>query len=481
MTRTSVRCAVLIGLVVATVGRRVEAQPSSAAGTDTETETETETEAETGTETDTDAEAADARAAEAAAAKALYDAITAGAAENPLSDEDYPDAEPLPVESPPALSSPSPDRAPQMSPDMPVQCLRDRHSNVWRVQCGLVDGVKTCIYAPSSYVGEDGTWGGALERTRACDTTGSFIAARLTAGGATLVRGVADAPRGWQRDLRGRVFQIEFDLHKRVMVGVDWLPGRGPGGGATTARFGVHFAGLEVEAYTHGDSAGDATRHRVALLRGEVALAPFAADVVGLHWDGSRQRAQPLVRVTTFFGAPRRFDIFAHLGWWVEAGHLTVRDLPGGEREDHWRVATAHLTWDVARSHDMYSYLRVRGGVGGERASTGPEFDRQRDAVTPGAAIEGDVTFDQAGMNHLSGRAAWEHPIGLHRTLPGGLGHRVRLEAAYERILIALNDQPITLRLGVDGLYSRDEPTRARGWDLRALVGLRFNLWAPAR
>ena len=103
----------------------------------------------------------------------MLDALAEGAdSENPLAEEYYAAAEELPTEAPPSLASPAPDRAPQMSPDMPVQCLRDRDSNVWRVQCGLVEGSKTCIYAPDAYVGEDGTWGGTPERIKETITLG---------------------------------------------------------------------------------------------------------------------------------------------------------------------------------------------------------------------------------------------------------------------------------------------------------------------
>lgn len=427
---------------------------------------------------------------EAAPAEAPPPVATDGTAEDPFAIDDLSGEPPdyrddyapriRPTEAPPPTLAPDGARdLPVMSPDLPVACLEDRDGHLWRVQCGLVDGAKACVYAPDAIIGADGSWGGALERASGCGDLGSFITADLTRGGATMVRGIADAPRGWKRDARGRVFQVEFDLHKRLYVGVDWVPGRDRDGTTAVDQLGINVGGVEFEVVRGvGD---DLTRHRVALLRGDVTLAPFEADVTAFHYDLSRRTADPLFHVTTFFGEPRRHDIDAHLGAWVEAGRATMREDAQGRREVLWRYGTAHLTWDLLRSADLYSYLRVRGGAGVERVTVAGAIDEERDAITPGGAIEGDWTLDQAGLNHLAMKASWEHPLAVQRTLPGGLGNRVELGASYERILIALNDQPITLRVAAEADYRSDQPDRPHGWDLRGLAGLRFNFWAPAR
>ncbi len=463
-----------VTLIIASAGAIAHAQPDPQHDPTTPTEPAT---------------AEPAEPAEPAAAAPVPPAD--GTTEDPFAEDDAPSGEPTdyrddyaprirPTEDPPATLPPDgADDLPVMSPDLPIACLEDRDGHLWRVQCGLVDGAKACVYAPDAIIGADGGWGGALERSTSCGDVGSFITADLTRGGATMVRGIADAPSGWRRDARGRVFQVEFDLHKRLYVGVDWVPGRDRDGGTAIDQLGINVSGVEFEVFRgEGD---DATRHRVAFLRGEVMLAPFEADVTAFHYDLSRRTADPLFHITTFFGTPRRHDIDAHLGAWVEAGRATMRDDAQGRREVLWRYGTAHLTWDLLRSADLYSYLRVRGGAGVERVTVAGAFDEQRDALTPGGAIEGDWTLDQNGLNHLAMKASWEHPVPLQRTLPGGLGNRIELGASYERILIALNDQPITLRFAAEADYRSDQPDRPHGWDLRGIAGLRFNFWAPAR
>jgi hypothetical protein len=58
---------------------------------------------------------------------------------------------------------------------------------------------------------------------------------------------------------------------------------------------------------------------------------------------------------------------------------------------------------------------------------------------------------------------------------------RLRGEIAYEVIAMALNDQPISLRLATSAARRDDIPGFPTGWIYSATAGLRFSLWAPAR
>jgi hypothetical protein len=389
---------------------------------------------------------------------------------------------PVPVPAPPDQG----DHLPRQDPAKPIRCLEDGDGRLWRVQCVVSeDGKdKLCLYAPDALVDEQGTFGGDLERVAPCPLEGKFDQAALRAEGWRLERSIADAPIGWERDARGRVYQVNFDLHNRLYLGVSWQPtlvtGLPEGSESELGRMGMDFGVLELEVYASGRSA---TRHRVAVLRGEVQLAPFAADVVALHYDVSHRREKPLLRLVTFFGTPRRHDVNANLGAWVELGHLTLRENAAGQHEGLLRVATAHLTWDLWRSSDMYSYVRVRGGLGYERTFVDRDWVNERDALTPGAAVDASISFDHRGYNHLSFTGSWERPLGLREENDGVLGDRVRLALGFERIVISLNDQPLTLRVGVEADHRSDLPEadRPAGWDLRGIVGLRFNLWAPGR
>ncbi len=363
--------------------------------------------------------------------------------------------------------------------DRPVQCLTDGDGRVWRVQCS--DESKQCVYAPSHELDEEGTWTRALERTRGCDSDGPFDQELLRGQGYTLVMGLADAPRGWMRDRRGRVFQITFDLHRRLYAGVSWMPSLhdAAGEGADAGRTGLDFGLFEYEQTT--GSARSGFRHRVRLVEGSVQLEPFAADATLVHYDFSRRSIIPLLRVTTFWGTPRRYDVGAHVGAWVELGHLQIDDVAPGVRESLWRYATVHVTWDVWRSPDMSSFVRIRGGAGVERAVVG-EGGQDRDAITPAGALDVDLTLDDDGFHHITMLGQYERPqfTGAARDLRHS-ATRAQGRVAYEVIMVAINDQPVTLRFAGEAEYRNDIPDVAAGWDLRATAGLRLSLWAPAR
>jgi hypothetical protein len=95
-------------------------------------------------------------------------------------------------------------------------------------------------------------------------------------------------------DERGRIFQVTFDLHRRLYAGVGWSPTlRPPGGGDPS----VDRLALEVELLELAIETGDAAagiRHRLTLVEGSMQLAPFTADLTLARYDLSRRRSAPL-------------------------------------------------------------------------------------------------------------------------------------------------------------------------------------------
>src|SRR5690606_12309440 len=275
---------------------------------------------------------------------------------------------------------------------------------------------------------------------------------------------------------------VTFDLHRRLYAGVSWTPAlRRAAGERDLGRAAFDVGVLEIEGNTGTAQAG--FRHRLRLVEGVIELAPFGADLTLLRYDLSRARADPLVRLTTFFGTPRRHDIDAHLGGWFELGHVQAGEVAPGREETLWRYATAHLTWDVWRTREMDSFVRLRGGLGLERARE--EGRPEREALTWAVAAEGDLTIGVSGLDRLTFLAQIERPTFIARDDEEGPDARAARRAAvrggYERVVVAVNDQPVTLRLAGEAAYRSDVPDLPAGWDLRLLLGLRFNLWAPAR
>ncbi|HTE53710.1 MAG TPA: hypothetical protein VK698_22805 [Kofleriaceae bacterium] len=361
---------------------------------------------------------------------------------------------------------------PSMDPSRPVLCIdaASPDGQRWRVQCD--ENSKTCLWSPDGEVDRSGVVKRDLERARSCTPApASYLTERKT-GGYQLVRALPDAPYGWERDERGRVYQVNFDLKRRLYLGAAWAPSRVAGeteAGRTTFDFGLLV-------WEHLRRSRSPTRHRLRLVEGEARLAPYSASLVLAHYDVSRHYDNPLVRITTFFGRPRRSDLTLHLGTWVEAGGLELHGEDQGNAR-LWKVATGHLTIDLWQSADLESYARARAGVGFEGASQDGLGDRS--AVTPGGALESELTLDKRGFHHLGAEIEHERP----RYIEGseGTAERTRARVHYEVIVIALNDQPLSLRLSAGAEKRDDIPGLADRWALTAQAGLRFSLWAPPR
>lgn len=375
------------------------------------------------------------------------------------------------------------DELPQIDGTQPMKCLHDGDGRLWRVQCSAPDDKeRICLYAPNSELSDDGEWTRKLERARSCYDEGAFDQEALQRDGYRLVLARADAPYGWARDERGRVYQVIFDLHRRIYVGAAWvLRGGDAAEGRALTHAVVDFGLLEFELPVPKGRRGEGTRHRVALVRGQVGLAPFTADAVLLHWDMSRRFFNPLLRITTFWPKPRRHDLIVHLGAWVEAGGIEVHDTPASGDESLWRFATAHLTYDVWQSRDLYSFVRMRGGVGLERTYT-DAANADRSALTPAVAIDGNVTLDARGFHHVVVGATYERPAYYEAPeTAGDHAQRVKAELGYEMIFLAVNDQPLTLRVASGTSWRDDIPGIDPQWAFTATAGLRLSLWAPAR
>ena len=359
---------------------------------------------------------------------------------------------------------------PTLDRTQPVVCYEDSDGNRWRLQCD--DEKKKCLYAPDAIVDGEGKQVRELERAGFCrQATEDFDVPGLQAQGYELIPARAEAPYGWTRDERGRVFQTNFDLKRRLYVGGGYAPGNGELAGEE--RFNIEFGVLVLETGTKR------TRHRLRLVEGEVTMAPFSADLTLLHYDLSHRFENPLLRITTFFGAPRRHDFGLDIGFWFEGGGLEVYDTTLGDQQ-LWKLATAHATVDLWRSPDLYSFVRFRGGVGVEHGLLEGEGDRT--AITPAVALEGDITLDQRGFYNVGAMLSYERPF-YTETHPmlGERARRITAEVSYEMIVLAINDQPLSLRLAGGAERRDDIPGVAEEWALQGNASLRFSLWAPPR
>jgi len=365
-----------------------------------------------------------------------------------------------------------------MDHSRPVHCMKDTAGDMWRIQCD--HAAKVCLYAASEELDADGDRAKPLERVRDCDPQG-IARAQLEAEGYQFLPGRADAPWGWTRDERGRVFQINFDLKRRLYLGFGYTPQKvldnleDP---FENKRSSADF-GLLVLDFMTGEGTKNPTRHRLRFLEGEVHVEPFSAQLVVAHYDLSHRFVDPLLRITTFVGRPQRHDLTLDLGLWTEAGGLEIHPTPTGHSQI-WKHAAGQITLDLWQSAKMDSFARVRTGFGLEGQYT--DGTGYRSAVVESSAFELDWVVDPEGFHNVRLEVVHELPRYFVPLIGGQkLAQRMRARLQYEAIVLAINDQPLTLKLAAGG-EKRDDifgvPDR---WAFVMDAGLRFSLWAPPR
>ncbi|HWO19374.1 MAG TPA: hypothetical protein VNO30_11380 [Kofleriaceae bacterium] len=373
----------------------------------------------------------------------------------------------------PAIAAADDADLPMMDAERPIACAKDKEGKVWRLQCD--HAAKICLYAPDEELDSEGQRVKPLERARDC-AFDPFDRLKLEASGYTMRAGRVDAPFGWTRDTRGRVFQVNFDLKRRMYFGAAYSPRKVLENPFESTRTSIDFGLFVFETRTRGKSP---VRHRVRLLEGEVHLEPFTAEMVVAHYDMSRRFFDPLVRITTFAGTPRRHDLYLNLGLWSEAGGLEIHKTALGHSQ-LWKHAAAQVTLDLWQSARQDSFMRVRTGLALEGQHT--DVTGYRSALTAGSAVELDCVLDDEGFHNLRIEVAHELPryfSPLERT--GKLAQRMHARLLYEAIVLAINDQPLTLKLAAGGEKRDDIPGIPDQWAFVMDAGLRFSLWAPPR
>ncbi|HET7501251.1 MAG TPA: hypothetical protein VFK02_09625, partial [Kofleriaceae bacterium] len=364
------------------------------------------------------------------------------------------------------------DDLPAMDPEQPVLCVRDTQGLVWRIQCNA--HAKLCLYAPDAELDAGGQRRKPLERARGCELDAPFDRSALEAQGFRFVAARVDAPWGWMRDERARVYQVSFDLRRRMYFGAAYTPVKVLDNPLASKRTSIDFGLLVLERVRGGRTP---TRHRLRLVEGQVHIEPFSAELVAAHYDVSRRFFDPLLRVTTFVGTPSRHDLYLNVGLWSEAGGLELHRTAMGNTQ-LWRHATAQVTLDLWQSPSLDSYLRVRTGLGLEGQHD--EVNGYRSALTGTSALDLDMVLDPHGFHNL--RIEIDHEVPRYTepiTARGRWAQRMRARVQYEAIVLAINDQPLSVKLAAGGEKRDDLPGVPDQWAFVIDAGLRFSLWAP--
>lgn len=362
------------------------------------------------------------------------------------------------------------DDLPLMDRDRPVACAKDVDGHTWRIQCDAA--TKVCLYASDEELDVEGKPVKPLERAKDC-AFDPFDRAALAAAGYSFKPGRADVPWGWTRDDRGRAFQVNFDLKKRIFFGVAYTPKKILENPLESTRTSIDFGLLVLNI------KGDRTMHRLRFVEGGVHLEPFSAELVLAHYDLSHRFLDPLLRITTFVGEPQRHDLTLDLGMWTEVGGLELHRTSRGNAQ-LWKHATAQVTLDVWQSADMDSFARVRTGMALEGQHD--EVTGYHSALVATSAFELDMVLDKEGFHNL--RFELEHELPRYFVEMGDTGklaQRFKARLQYEAIVLAINDQPLSLKLAMGGEKRDDIPGLPNQWAFVMDAGLRFSLWAPPR
>jgi len=289
-----------------------------------------------------------------------------------------------------------------------------------------------------------------------------------------------EVPWGFYRDRQGRVMQVSFDFGRRLWLGVGYAPHRTPTGDTEVSPAAFDF-GLSYDRL----SDNGRTRERFTVLDGQVRLHSFGLDVTGFRYDLSHHYNHPLLRITTFVREPERHDLYLNVGLYTEALHFEVAPR-GIEGEQALTLANVQATLDFWQSEDLRSYVRLRVGPGVEMR-LGPWGEETRYVgILPQATLEGNIVLGQRAMQRLNFRlrgdllrsATWHA-----QPLPGDW--TATADAAYEAILLAINDQPVSLRFAASA-YLRDDTRQivaglpsSRVWAWTGTAGIRMAFFSP--
>jgi hypothetical protein len=275
--------------------------------------------------------------------------------------------------------------------------------------------------------------------------------------------------------------QVSFDLQQRLWLGASYAPRRRASGRTELGPVAFDF-GLAAQWY----APDGRTRHRIATLDGEARINPFALDVTAVRYDLSHAYDIPLLRLTTLWREPARHDLILNVGLYGELGRMQIEPLADGGNHQ-LTLGSVQPTLDLWQSWDLRSYLRVRVGPVAH-LRFGPWGDQARlVGSVPETALEGSFILGKRALQEarFRVRGAWLRKL-ASSPVPLARDWLIDGEASYEIVLLAINDQPVSLRFaGRLGTHDRppeaavDPAASGRTLEWTATGGLRISFFSP--
>lgn len=370
-------------------------------------------------------------------------------------------------------SSARSDGKPHLDWSRDVWCITDQRGQEFRVQDErLSTGGVRLLVAPNEEAS-----GKPLERVAACKRSNDWAAAvGPEVARAPRVSATAEAPPGWYRDEQGRVFQVSFDLMRRFYLGAGWQPSLDLQRGNQTLDRAYVDMGLDA-SWLDQDSR---IRHTIHAAQGWVAFDDLRADGTLFSYELVHASTTPLLRITTFFGQPKRYDTKMDMGFGLRVLHVEHRPHGADDLADV-EMGGTHLAWYPWHSSDLFDYVRVTAGASGGGMYQTAADKNERYYLGPTAGLDAYFNVDRGGFHYLDAGVRGAMPVVVDGPSPGKSYYRAGAEAGYEVIFLAVNDQPLSLRVkaGVD--WRNDLPGGVPKLEGNVFTGMRFSFWAPAR
>ncbi|MBK9258642.1 MAG: hypothetical protein IPM54_02275 [Polyangiaceae bacterium] len=369
---------------------------------------------------------------------------------------------------------------PVINYDRKVTCYDLADGKSVRVQCDTdAKGKTVCLVAPNQMQGT----GDPLERVQPCEhrTDADYSALSKRA---KMVPAIAEAPPGYARSELGRAFQVKFDLLKRFYIGAGWAPTlQSNKGFEVPAGFPFARGHAELGIVLSVLSPRGRSRHDMHLLEGSASFADLEVRGTLFSYDYQHEHRRPAFWISTFFGEPEVHPFLPRMGWGFRL--LSVLDRQPSYRNSlDMEFGEVHIAYNPWQSSDMYSNFRLEVGVDvGAHWSDRQTIKRENGNyfIGPTFAAKSRISLGKGGLHYLFSDLNVRRSTIVSGEYTGATVNRLTGSLAYEGVLIAINDQPVSLRLATEGRTQNDFMRDVRAVELRFLAGLRMSFGAPPR
>jgi hypothetical protein len=371
-------------------------------------------------------------------------------------------------------------KTPQLKWGKPVHCVVDGKKERFRYQCEkLPNGRQRCWFAADHTI----PFNAPLDRAQFCDSEQPANAySRMLADGTEVLPARADVQPGFARDETGQAFQVQFDLLKRYYLGALWLPTLQHSEKVSAKRPNFPLGRFAFEGGFTGSflSHSARTRHDLTMFEGSVTIDDFQLNGLFLAYDYQLNKRRPMYHLTTFFGTPKRYDVAANLGTGFRILRFEGRTPSARDTKD-LEFGEAHLGLNLWSSDDMYNRLRVEAG-----GDAGRIWDDRQLKEGPAyggftSAVHFRATLGSGGLHYLFLDANYQRFGLMQGVRKGTFANKVQGSIAYELIMVAINDQPLSFRLGAASSFRDDISSGQSISETTFQTGLRFSFWAPPR